>query len=298
MAVRGNRREEGMLPNFIERVAGGFRRPRVSAVAPDAIDPEEFRDFFRRDCFRSIIMVDGKRYYAKGCENESVAGKSLLAFGLLRRIMNVPEVLLPGDTLQARIGDMFGPRTWILVALCQDQDPQTLPIRSRTEAIAAELAFSTWINRRDAHNSNRCYRDGIPMFFDFDHAFVPNAGETEFFRFGPDPGYTPNWRLLIVEDDVAVETKAIRESERAGIHTLHPIHDREAFHRHLQAYADMIRGMSAATIASHVHRAFRQPDERGAMIEFLTKEQGLLSQKLVVVSEILSRPLPSAYATR
>jgi len=277
------------------RLSAALALPVLRPANIAAFSADEFADYAGRDCAAFIVARGSRRFFAKRLVSRSEAGKSVLAWNLGRGRLNVPAMFAAtgrlNEALDRRFGSVDG-TAWVLVTLCQDYTPGRLPIRDLTKAVASELAFSTWINRRDAHNSNRVYLGGVPMFFDFDAAFVPDAGETRFLRGGPDPGYTDNWRLLPLEAGQAVQTVPIRHRERSHHSlTLHPVHDVNRFHRHLRRQVAKIRKIPERHLVQCVNRSFDDRLDRESMTAFLLGEQRALRNKLAGVVEILSRPL-------
>ena len=260
-------------------LSSALARPALGAANVTAFGTDEFVDYAGRDCAAYIVAQGKRRFFAKRLVSRLEVGKSVSAWNLGRGRLNVPAMFAATGTLNEALDRRFGRvdgAAWALVTLCQDYRPAHLPIRDLTKAIASELAFSAWINRRDAHNSNRVYLDGVPMFFDFDAAFAPDAGDPRFLRAGPDPGYTDNWRLLPIEAGHAVQTVTIRQRERDHpLLTLHPVHDVDRFHRQLRRQVAEIRNIPERHIVQCVNRSFadrldrekldRLPDRRAAI---------------------------------
>jgi hypothetical protein len=199
-------------------VVASFRRV---ARPPVRIDPIDYLDYFGRECAGNIRWLDGRPYYVKPSRAAVEGRLERLGYLLARNLFNVPEVF-PAEATDA--GSQGGPRYVNRIRLCQDHDPRRLPVKELTRAIASEIVFSAWVNRRDAHNSNRWYLGGVPMFFDFNAAFGLRPAESAhgFFRDGPNAGYVPNWRLVEVPDAL-LETRALRSLERGRPLALQPI---------------------------------------------------------------------------
>jgi hypothetical protein len=201
-------------------------------------DHAEYIDYFGRDRSNNIRLRDGRAYYVKPAVHSMWACMEYLGYLLAADFCNVPEIL-PAEEVGETNEGRPSYANWI--RLCQDCDPRGLPIQDLSRAVAAEVVFSAWISRSDAHNSNRCYLDGVPMFFDFNWAFgLGEASPPDFFRGGPDSGYVPNWRLVEIPPNLAVETKAIRALERGRPLTLHPVHGIERFWAAVDEFAQLI----------------------------------------------------------
>ncbi|MES2752063.1 MAG: hypothetical protein V4661_11890 [Pseudomonadota bacterium] len=255
----------------------------------------EFDDYFMRERFACVVQIGSTRYFAKPCTSLHEARKQLLATNLAARYCNVSDATLPGPAMQRRLkrklsGSIrdFGVAVHLLlVRVCQDYSVPDLKISDLTQAVAAELVLSTWINRRDAHNSNRFYVGGIPMFFDFDAAFAPDEEPTEFFRGGPDSGYVQNWRLMRVAETDRIETSSIRDMERNKPLTLHPVSHAVKFWAHMDDYAAKIRSLDDRDIEGEVAAVFPDMNHRQEFSAFLAKERDRLETKLARVRTIM-----------
>jgi hypothetical protein len=151
-------------------------------------------DYWGRDWSSHVVELDGTSYLARHLTPLG-ARLDLLGFRLAGDRFNVPEVRLADDQLRSTIGR---PECSHIVRLCQSYRRAELAVTDLSVAMAGELVFSTWINRRDAHNHNRVFVQRVPMFYDFGAAFEEMPGEERggFFRAGPDPGWvrTGGWQ--------------------------------------------------------------------------------------------------------
>lgn len=263
----------------------------------DHFDEAEFNDYFYNDHRGSIVRIGSTRYFLKSCRNTNAAQQQAFLSRVASRIMNVPETHIPNVVLDKFIRRFTaagrrksGGDSLLMVRLCQDYSAGMLRIPDLTEAIAAEIAFSTWINRRDAHNSNRVFMHGIPMFFDFDAALPPNEAPAEFFRGGPDSGYVANWRLWELADGQQILTTRIRDMERNRALTLHPVRNIASFWRHVGAYSDAIRALTPEYIEGEASEFFDRPECRRTAVDYLLQEQSQLTDKLSRIRQIMSSP--------
>lgn len=172
----------------------------------------ELRDYWDHvDYSSNIISLNKKTWFIKSRpEDPESKNREVLASLLGGSWLNIPEVrLLTSEEFQALrlekaevLGEKASEQNTYLVRLAQDYKLNELPIPNFDDAIASEIAFSSWILRRDAHAANRVFVHGIPMFFDFHIAF--GAEVEDFFRGGPDGGYVGNWHLWQIKSDNAL----------------------------------------------------------------------------------------------
>ncbi len=156
--------------------------------------------------------------------------------------------------------------------------------------IAAELAFSVWVSRRDAHNSNRVYVSGIPMFFDFDLAL--DGYQAPFFKGGSTSGYAPNWRLHLCDDPwTQIITAEFRELERGKPITLHPISSEEEFWRHFEAHIERIRHLDNSFIRERISAVIGDESLRNHYTDFVVRQKNRLADDAEQVKAVLRQPL-------
>jgi hypothetical protein len=248
---------------------------RVKLGSP--YEAEEFRDNFGRDRSGYVVNVGGRNYYTKLAPDLADAENDRLAHALSRGICNVPETVLPSaderDEL-AGLGFPEGDGTH-LVRLCQDHAGEPMAAPTLDRAIAAELVFSLWIHRRDAHNGNRVYNGGVPMFFDFGAAF--DSEPDDLFRMWEGPGYVPNWRLVELPQCATVSTQAIRARELYSDFALQPVTSIRAFWQEAETVRDAILERHSDEIAGVVTRTIQRPERAAVMVEFLREKSASLA---------------------
>lgn len=128
--------------------------------------------------------------------------RAYFAYLLGNSIVNIPEISLLNENKVEElhsIGISKASKECFIIRVAHEYKTGELPLKSLNEAVAGELVFSLWIRRRDAHNKNRVYNlDGIPLFFDFDVAFLAeNEGEAiEKFFERNETGYAGQWQVL------------------------------------------------------------------------------------------------------
>ena len=289
-------------PRLKINIHGGGVAPNAAraTVSPSEAryEPAAFVDYFGRDHSKWIIRYGANDYFVKTAASPDERQKDVLACKLVSQLMNVPAVIVPDSHLRSQIDRALQkshpPKDLEtcelhLVRVCQDHPVSALPIQNLTEAIAAEIVFSTWINRRDAHNSNRVYVSGIPMFFDFGAAFETNRARasSQFFKNGPDSGYVPNWRLWKIPKGTTIDTRAIRDRERGRPLTLHPIEDLETFWKKVGHYCDTINKFEESFIESSSKLSIASPRSAKKLASILIREKSRLSDKIEIVRNIL-----------
>lgn len=228
-----------------------------------------------------------------------------LGYLLGRDVVNVAsvEVLDPPQVAQLRaIGVELRPelppdRVWLSRFACT-ASARDLPLETLDEAMAGELVYSLWIRRRDAHAFNRAFVQGLPVFFDFETAFL---GEPElrdlgaFFAVGGDPGYAGLWRLDVGTHE-RLDTCALRAGERARFRARAPqpvwVHarGREAFHAALDRTCEAIRSMPGRRIAAAVRAAGFDRRTGGEIRAFLRQNQARLVEHVAVLKRLLDAP--------
>ena len=269
-----------------------------------AHDGTDFTDYFGGGHFDWIVRRGTANYYVKRCQSLAEAQKDLLAYNLIAGLMNVPSVIMPDAPVRAKLDAILKARhpdmaieslTLHLVRLYQDYRASMLPITDLTQAIAAEIVFSMWINRRDAHNSNRVYVSGIPMFFDFSAAFEANVPGTsaDFFRPGVNSGFVPNWRLWTIPQDKEIKTQDIRNLERGRPVTLHPVRDEAQFWRHTEYYRGVIDALPESHIRDVVGASISNPSQAKIIADRLCAERRRLRGKLDVARTFMTSPVPA-----
>jgi hypothetical protein len=264
---------------------GAFLGLGVSSRA--LIDPAECMDYYRRDCSRNIRWRAGRAYYVKPAPDADRARLERLGYLLARDLFNVPEVL-PADVA----GEGQPHESW--VRLCQDCDRGALPVQDLTRAIASEIVFSAWISRRDAHNSNRCYLHGLPMFFDFGAAFEMRQPVPDFFRAGPFSGAVPNWRLVELPPGTVLKTAVIRECERGKPLTLQPVHSADRFWSAADEFSEVISRYRDARIESAILASGFEARSTERLVDLLVRNRRGLGERLRRIRSLMTEIDPSA----
>ena len=178
----------------------------------------------------------------------------------------------------------------VLVRLAQGCAARDLPVPGLDEAVAAELVFSLWIRRRDAHAANRAYTEQVPVFFDHQTAFLsePELADLEgFFRAGPDAGHASRWRVAITPPGLNLTTAEARRQGQARELALHWIHDRARFEAALQAAAARVRSFSGWTLLRYARAAGFAPEQAREIAAFLDQSSREIGRGIAWMKEFL-----------
>jgi hypothetical protein len=228
-------------------------------------DEADFVDYWGSSVIPQLVNWNGKCWRHKPGDG----WREILAYELGSSWLNVAEAISPVGIVGATrcdgtAVDPSADPSSALVRLIQDQFVGGFVEPDHDRAMAAELAFSLWIRRRDAHSWNRAYVAGIPGFFDQHVAFgaeVANRSLDGFFRHGVDAGFASQWRVRSFPDGFQPTTR----SER-GLHSrelaIHRVHNVSAFDGYLDLSVQKIRQFGRAEIEALVARSGApEPDE-------------------------------------
>lgn len=256
----------------------------------------ELRDYWDDvDYSSKVISFNGKIWLIKSKpEDPELKNRELLAFLLGGSWSNIPEVrLLSSEEFQAlsqktlELSEKASEQNTYLVRLVQDYGINELPVQSFDSAIASEIAFSSWILRRDAHAANRAFAHGIPMFFDFHIAFGLEA--EDFFRGGPDGGYVGNWRLWQIKSnnvlsDIALLRRLEFDKKIAAI----PIINKSHFEATLFRATEYIKNLDKNYLYGTIKRAGFSEERRSQLSKILQKSSANLDASIGKVLSIIN----------
>lgn len=244
-------------------------------------------DWWGSSYTRRLICLDGKVWFVKSApQSANAAGRELLAYLLGKDWLNIAEVrrLQPGhlNAIKKWGADLpsgASPDNTYLVRLGFDYSWFSLPIKSPDSASAAEIVFSLWIRRRDAHSYNRVYVGGTPVFFDHLSSLLAEPGLVNldtFFACGPDAGYAGWWHFEEVRGRGHFDLLRIREEEKrrfrdatAQPRTVLPVHDWPRARRMMFKVGERIQGIAASDIFEKALQAGFAAREATAITEFL-----------------------------
>lgn len=256
----------------------------------------ELRDYWDIvDYSSKVISFNGKTWLIKSkLEDPELKNRELLAFLLGGSWSNIPEVrLLSSEEFQALSQEALGldekasEQNTYLVRLVQDYGIGELPVQSLDSAIASEIAFSSWVLRRDAHAANRAFVRGIPMFFDFHIAFGFEV--EDFFREGPDGGYVGNWRLWqIKSNNVLSDTVLLRRLEFDKKIAAIPIINKSHFEASLFQDAERIRNFDRNYLYKTIKKAGFSEERCSKLNEILQKSSANLDINIDRVLSIIN----------
>ncbi len=264
----------------------------------------EFYDYWNKDNSNSIFLYQGKHWFLKNRpENSQEKNLNYLTYLIAKEWLNIPEVIIPSakvlealeKNVSQRIGEKINPDAF-LVRLVQDYKETEIPIKELDYAMATEIAFSTWIGRRDAHACNRAFKNGIPMFFDFGIAF--GVEHQDFLRSGPDAGYAGNWRFSKIENKTIIDLPNLRrfdyDSRRANI----PIVSRDRFKLALKQTVDRIKAINPELIYRYALLSGLSEIKSSKISKYLQQRSQQLEENtnkiLAILEQGLTDPGPSA----
>jgi len=214
------------------------------------IEKEELVDYSDRSVVADVVSAQGHCWRWK----RGLAWREILAYRLGLEIANVATAIRSLRSVQATyssgaVADLTDLDS-SLIRLIQDYRLDEFVLRDNDAAIAAELAFSLWVRRRDAHAWNRAYVHGVPGFFDHHAAFdaeIENESLDSFLRPGDNAGYAGNWRLRPLAVGEVPTTLGERRADHRAL-AIHRVHSRDAFDRALRTAAVRIQNVSSDAI--------------------------------------------------
>lgn len=238
----------------------------------------------------ALVRWNGHLWYAKVCHGEP--WREVFASSLGHSWLNIADVAYPDGVDDAVWGDgrPFLPQHdsgLVLVRIAQDYGTDELPITDLDRAIAAELVFSMWIRRRDAHPWNRAYVSGMPIFFDHHIAFGAEAANLQirsFFRVGEDAGHAGRWRVRAL-DSSEVPTTASERDHSGSQMAIHRIRNVSGFPFLLSEAVGLIRTIEDGKLATIARDSrVRDPD---TLVEFLVLTRDRLDDELTELLSVL-----------
>ena len=189
----------------------------------------------------AVVVTDGSKHWVIKPRNVATneEKRDLLGYLLGHKFANIAEVKLlsPEEHKEIKIlsgrGDDSTPSNTYLVRLAGSYSLDELPCKTTEEAVATELIYSTWIRRRDTHVDNRCYINGVPIFFDHHVAFGAEGVLTAeaFFTAAASYGHASFWRVKEIPDQMTTLIARNVDRNVAGAH--HYIHDLDEFRKQL-----------------------------------------------------------------
>lgn len=255
---------------------------------------------------RRIVFFKGKHWFVKFKPNPEELKTDYLAYLLSRNWANIAEVLpLTVEefnsivSLGVPVPKYASIHNTFLVRMAQDYDIDELPNGDTDTATAAELVFSIWTRRRDAHPANRVYNKGVPIFFDHQTAFL---GEPHlrnpyvFFLSRIDAGHAGRWRLRKLENNSDVVTAKARQTSMKEDLALHFVKNYEKFDESVLLFGNKLKGHSLAQWHQDTLKAGFDQSKANKITEFLsTNLESLDSTIEIMRSILLSAPISLRY---
>lgn len=238
-----------------------------------------------------IISDDTKFWIVKQSDGLK---RELLGYLLGRHIANVAEIKKLNAEEHAEIKLLTGkddsstPENTFLVRLAGSYLRNELLHKTPEEAVAAELVFSTWIRRRDAHVDNRVYVEGIPIFYDHGVAFLlepDRAHITIFFKSNNDYGHASFWRVKEIAGPMT--TNQARSVDKSVKGAYHYVNDIKFFRDKVKIMEKYLRDNLPSFWKNYVYEAGFQDREAEIICGFLNDNLRNLSNDLQNMEEVI-----------
>lgn len=244
-----------------------------------------------------LVKGDGKIWYLNKIGNVDLlrTQRARFVYLLSQPFANVAEIqILTEEAAQAlrKIGFNEASSQCFIIREASSYARGELLCKSLDEAMAAELVFSLWIRRRDAHNENRSFTcDGLPVFFDFDVAFSSfGFGEKleEFFGRN-DPGYPGQWKLFEVhETDLPITTFYSKKNGRQN--SVLPVKSIGEFKNHCNRVARLIQSDSR-NYGELASQATVDKDEQRRILSILTRNKSAIVDEVETMLKVVTQGL-------
>lgn len=284
LKAKGNYEMAGQLPQQFSSVSSPEIERLRSFISP------------RRNSKLEEVLVygDGKLWFLNtvGNTDQLRTPRSYLGYLLAKPFANVAEIqALTEEAAQAlrNIGLRAASSNCFIVREASSYNVEELPCKELDQAVAAEFVVSLWIRRRDLHNENHSYTcDGLPVFFDFDVAFVAEGtgeGLNEFFS-RADKGYAGSWRVFEVPlTDLPVTTTY---SRRLGCQSsLIPVISIRAFSDHCYRVAQAIQ-TDNRNIAELANKAKMGHAERDKIVRLLERNKHAITTEVETMLKMVT----------
>ena len=240
-----------------------------------------------------FVVSDGEKLWIVKHKPGSVdeEKRDLLGYLLGYRFANVAEVKLLALQEHEQIKTLTNKNESSLltntffVRLAGAYSPEELPCKTLEEAVATELVYSTWIRRRDAHVLNRVYIEGIPIFFDFQTAFLGEKGLADIKIFFSEPpadyGRASAWRTR-ESSDIITTSQA-----RAGDKRVHYVRDLSAFKKQIDSAVIKLRDNLKEGWEDFISQTGFNSHQKDEIVNFLKRNLESLEEDLKLMQEII-----------
>lgn len=226
----------------------------------------EERNSFAPELINSvhIIVTDEEKVWVVKQKNHppEALKRDMLGFILGSKVANVAEVKALSEeefnqikAITNKDASATSSNTF-LVRLGGSYVLDELRHKTLEAAVAAELVYSTWTRRRDAHVDNRCYIEGVPIFFDHETSFLWEADKahaTVFFRISPDYGHPSFWRVK--EAPEKMTTQQIRLLDRSVKGAYHFVNNLDTFNKSIVIAENLIQTIFRDDFRNDIYRA-------------------------------------------
>ena len=244
---------------------------------------------------KHILVNDGEKYWVRKHKSGSVdqEKRDYLGYFLGKGVANVAEVrLLNQEELNqiVSLAPTEGPATTgntFFIRLGGSYSLSELPCKTPEEAVATELVYSLWIRRRDAHASNRVYVEGIPIFFDFETAFLGQKELSDinsFFSENGIEGHANRWRVRETKEIITT----IKSRQMAIDH--HYVSNIDAFKHQVQLAVAKLRKLMSPGWEDIPEKAGFADSERDEIAAFLKRNLETLDEDIEMMQRIILQP--------
>jgi hypothetical protein len=269
-----------------------------------------------QECLYSALLVDnfgrmhknrlfrtkGKLWYLKHLPHGAIElQRELLGSLLAQQWSNVAEVhcledddVIALQQLQIPYPGHIEKTNSALVRFAADYENEAdLPISDNDTALAAELVFSLWIGRRDAHAFNRFQLGTTSIFFDHGAAFSCAPAlqhNNSFFSGGTDSGWPKFWRL--VEVPTVPDSLSHRHSESSSFSTNLPhvtfyVTSIDGFLDSVKHFYSHVTGLSDTFIWSCLEDCYFNSTEQDRVYTMLQHSRATLNHSIKLATEIM-----------
>lgn len=245
---------------------------------------------------RYRIITDEERIWVlKHNRYQDSEKRDLLGFLLGKEFFNIAEVRLLNNPQLEEIkqfaypDEIFDITNTFLVRLAHSYSPEELLCKTVEEAVAAELVYSVWIRRRDAHIDNRIYVKGIPIFFDFHISFL---GEAElaniniFFSQTQDHGRAGLWRVKVWNNFLGQFIGAINPIEIGAYHFVNDLH---SFYQYVEKSKGILKEKIIGQVETLVRQVNFSTSTETQIIDFLKKNINTLDGDINKMLETIKK---------
>lgn len=247
-----------------------------------------------------ILVKDSEKVWVVKHKPSSVNEEKRDALGFLlgREFANVAEVKILNQEEHKEIQSLTSkdesstPENTFLVRVAGSYSTDELPCKTLEQATAIELVYSIWIRRRDTHVDNRVYLDAIPIFFDFQTAFLgePHLADINtFFSIPPtDYGQAGAWKVKLLKKWLTKLTRG--EGHKPIMGGYHYVNNIEEFEKEVKKAIDVIKTKTDKNTWEKmiVDVGFASPDRENISIFLGTNLENLERDVSLMLKQVFS----------